>query len=98
MFGFAAGGSPPVGVPSIVGERGPEIFIPNSAGTIIPNHMIKGYADGAGLSALSVNSRNSYHTSHNTFHLYGVKDGKTASRTIANYIKSTGPQFAVASS
>jgi hypothetical protein len=37
LFGFAEGGNPPVGVPSIVGENGPEIFIPNTAGTIIPN-------------------------------------------------------------
>lgn len=35
--GFAEGGRPPVGVPSIVGERGPEIFVPDSAGTIYPN-------------------------------------------------------------
>lgn len=52
IFGFADGGSPPVGVPSIVGERGPEIFVPKGAGTIIPNHMVKGYANGAGLSLL----------------------------------------------
>ena len=38
--GFAAGGRPPVGRPSIVGERGPEIFVPNTAGTIVPNHAI----------------------------------------------------------
>lgn len=37
IFGFADGGSPPVGRPSIVGENGPELFIPNRAGTIIPN-------------------------------------------------------------
>ena len=35
--GFADGGRPPVGKPSIVGERGPELFIPDTAGTIIPN-------------------------------------------------------------
>ena len=34
---YAAGGSPPVGVPSLVGERGPELFIPATAGTIVPN-------------------------------------------------------------
>ena len=34
---FAEGGSPPVGKPSIVGENGPELFVPKSAGTIIPN-------------------------------------------------------------
>jgi len=36
MFGFADGGDPPVGKPSIVGERGPEVFIPKQAGTIMP--------------------------------------------------------------
>ena len=39
---FANGGNPPVGRPSIVGERGPELFVPNSAGTIIPNHALGG--------------------------------------------------------
>ena len=39
---FAAGGKPPVGRPSIVGERGPELFVPSSAGTIIPNHSLGG--------------------------------------------------------
>ena len=37
LLGFANGGNPPIGVPSIVGERGPELFVPRSAGTIIPN-------------------------------------------------------------
>lgn len=35
---FADGGDPPVGMASLVGERGPELFIPKTAGTIIPNH------------------------------------------------------------
>ena len=39
---FANGGRPPVGKASIVGERGPEIFVPTSSGTIIPNNMIGG--------------------------------------------------------
>ena len=37
---FAEGGRPPVGKASIVGERGPEIFVPKVAGTIIPNNAI----------------------------------------------------------
>ena len=40
--GFANGGRPPVGKASIVGERGPEIFVPSTAGTIIPNDRIGG--------------------------------------------------------
>ena len=39
---FADGGNPPVGVPSIVGERGPEIFVPRTVGTVIPNHALGG--------------------------------------------------------
>ena len=34
--GFAAGGNPPIGRPSLVGEKGPELFVPNTSGTIIP--------------------------------------------------------------
>ncbi len=40
--GFAEGGRPPVGRPSIVGERGPELFVPSSSGTIVPNHALTG--------------------------------------------------------
>ena len=39
---FADGGDPPVGQASLVGERGPELFIPKSAGTIIPNNLLSG--------------------------------------------------------
>ena len=39
--GYADGGEPPVGVPSLVGERGPELFVPKRAGTIIPNNQLK---------------------------------------------------------
>ena len=40
--GFANGGRPPVGRPSIVGERGPELFTPSVSGTITPNHALGG--------------------------------------------------------
>ncbi len=38
IFGglFAGGGDPPVGRPSIVGEQGPELFVPKVDGTVIP--------------------------------------------------------------
>ena len=42
MGSFANGGRPPVGRPSIVGERGAELFVPDRAGTIIPNHELGG--------------------------------------------------------
>ena len=34
---YANGGTPPIGKISLVGEKGPELFVPNQAGTIIPN-------------------------------------------------------------
>ena len=40
-LGFADGGRPPVGEVSIVGERGPELFVPDGAGTIYSNEQTK---------------------------------------------------------
>jgi len=39
---FADGGRPPVGKMSLVGEKGPELFVPGSSGTIVPNHALGG--------------------------------------------------------
>ena len=39
---FANGGQPPVNKISVVGERGPELFVPKTAGTIIPNNALGG--------------------------------------------------------
>jgi len=40
--GFANGGSISGGQPAIVGEKGPELFMPGKSGTIIPNHALGG--------------------------------------------------------
>lgn len=45
--GLAAGGDVIGGTPYIVGERGPELFIPNANGQIIPNNELSDYATGA---------------------------------------------------
>ena len=43
LFGgaFADGGRPPVGKPSLVGERGAELFVPSSSGRIVSNEDIQ---------------------------------------------------------
>ena len=46
ISGFADGGSPPVGMASLVGERGPELFVPRTAGTIIPNNQLASAMSG----------------------------------------------------
>ena len=47
---FAEGGRPPTGKISVVGEQGPELFVPDSAGTIIPNDKL-----GAAPASINVN-------------------------------------------
>ena len=54
FLGFANGGRPPVGRASIVGEKGPELFIPKTSGTIIPNNQIGG-AGGGIVNNINVN-------------------------------------------
>lgn len=44
---FANGGRPPLGKVSVVGENGPELFVPNVAGTIVPNG---GFGGGGGVA------------------------------------------------
>ena len=46
VMGFADGGDPPVNQASWVGERGPELFVPKSAGTIIPNNVLGSMGGG----------------------------------------------------
>jgi lambda family phage tail tape measure protein len=52
---FADGGDPPVGKVSLVGERGPELFVPKTAGTIIPNDKLGGKAIN-----VTINQNNSF--------------------------------------
>lgn len=40
--GFASGGDPAIGKPAIVGENGPELIVPRTAQTVIPNHALGG--------------------------------------------------------
>jgi len=48
LFGFANGGSVMGGVPVVVGERGPELFVPQSAGKIIANNQLGGSGASSG--------------------------------------------------
>lgn len=45
---FADGGTPPLNQPSLVGERGAELFVPRSSGTIIPNNRLASALGGGG--------------------------------------------------
>ena len=45
MSFFADGGRPPLGEVSVVGERGPELFVPSSPGTIVSNEQSRAQLD-----------------------------------------------------
>lgn len=50
LFGWYAGGTGGAKRgPAIVGERGPELVYMNGGETVIPNHMLNGYVNGAGV-------------------------------------------------
>jgi lambda family phage tail tape measure protein len=44
--GMAGGGQPPLGQATLVGENGPELFVPNSAGQVVSNKDLSGGGDG----------------------------------------------------
>ncbi len=52
LAGHAGGGDVAANRPSIVGERGPELFMPHTSGSIVPNHALGGssntYIDARG--------------------------------------------------
>lgn len=53
--GRATGGPVEAGTPYIVGERGPELFVPNGSGSIVPNHKIANVSPTPTPSAQSSN-------------------------------------------
>lgn len=96
LLGFADGGSPPVGRPSIVGERGPELFVPTTAGQIIPNHMLSG-AGGYGNRVGPSYSGSSHSFSIGDIHVHGITDPDEfvhhVARKLPNVLKSTSGVF-----
>ena len=53
LFGLAKGGPAKAGQPYIVGEEGPELFIPNQSGTVVPNHALGGMSGGTAVGGMS---------------------------------------------
>jgi len=75
--GYAAGGRPPVGDLAIVGERGPELFIADRPGTILPATatatMMSRATGGSPVSGAGSDSRRELR-----FNLYPILDKKAA--------------------
>lgn len=80
-LGFADGGDPPVGRASIVGERGPELFVPKTAGTIIPNHAL---GNVGGTTNVTNNYINAIDTKSFEERLLGSSNAVWAANSYAN--------------
>jgi lambda family phage tail tape measure protein len=80
-LGFADGGSPPVGQVSIVGERGPELFVPSGSGTIIPNGAMQSMG---GTTNVTNNYINAIDTKSFEERLYGSSNAIWAANQYAN--------------
>lgn len=54
LMGLARGGPAQAGTPYIIGEEGPELFIPKSSGTVIPNNKLTSNG-GMGVGGTTIN-------------------------------------------
>jgi len=86
--GYAKGGRPKVGEWSIVGEKGPELFKPDSAGTIYPHEKSKQIAN----QSIPSNSRHSskskidFHPTIN-INIKGDAGGNVTKQQILKWVK-----------
>ena len=60
IFGFASGGRPPMGRASVVGESGPELFIPDVPGRILSNAQSRMALAGSGGVTIEQHFHNQY--------------------------------------
>jgi len=82
LGGFLAdGGSANANTPYIVGERGPELFVPRSSGTVIPNHALAG---AGGTTMVTNNYINAIDTKSFEERLYGSSNAIWAANQYAN--------------
>jgi hypothetical protein len=82
-FGFRANGGPVTsGLPFIVGERGPELFIPNTSGSITPNNQM---TNGNSVFNITVNAGVGTN---------GAQVGQQIVEAIKKYERTSGQVFA----
>jgi hypothetical protein len=80
---FASGGSPPVGHVALVGERGPELFVPHTSGTIIPNDVLIAKRGARTTNNVSININVPGSVSRATADQIAVRAGAEVRRALA---------------
>ncbi|ROO30593.1 hypothetical protein SAOR_00935 [Salinisphaera orenii MK-B5] len=82
---FAKGGNPPIGKGSIVGENGPELIVPRTPTTVIPNHAIP---QGGSNSGPVVNQYVTYNEAEGKTGEERQRDQQSLAKTLENQITS----------
>ena len=62
--GLASGGPAKAGQPYIVGEKGPELFVPKNPGTVIPNNKLPSATQATGSGMVTAPITNNYITNN----------------------------------
>jgi len=57
IFGRANGGTVQANKPYLIGERGAELFVPNTNGTVVPNNQMKSSATNVNITINTVDAR-----------------------------------------
>jgi phage-related minor tail protein len=84
---YADGGNPTPNTINLVGERGPELFIPKTAGTIIPNHALQNMG---GVTNVTNNYINAIDTKSFEDRLLGSSNAIWAANQYANKSLAVG--------
>lgn len=81
-LGKAAGGPVQAGQPYVVGEKGPELFVPGQSGTIVPNHV-----SGGRTAAGSVVEINNYVAGETETQQRTLQEGPGNERIVIDIVK-----------
>ena len=91
---FASGTDSAPGGLAIVGEKGPELMNVPRGSQIIPNHKLKGYADGVGLSSIaSSGGSGDIHVGGVTINGAGVSDPRKHAEMVARELPRVLKQY-----
>jgi len=93
FLGFAGGTDSAPGGMALVGEKGPEIVNLPRGSQVIPNHAIKGYANGTSYSSTAFQTG----TTNLHFHAHGMSNPdqfvEHVMRKLPDKLKARSPQF-----
>lgn len=90
LFSFGEGGSPEPGKPAIIGEKGPELWVPREAGNIYSNKAMINFLGGGTPNVTNFGGSSNQSLMIGNVHLPNVRDVQGFARQLPDYLKSRG--------